>query len=246
MSQRRVASVFAVFLAAASMPTAARSDTLALSHPFSFTISGTSVPSTKYYIDPAANSFQAPFAPLSPSIGTLNGLDIVWNIVLSATATNGATAAGAHIGLDASDYGLAVGTVVYSGMGGGTGNGGGPGATFTMSTVISNSNSYSVGATASLWNSSYGTPGGWYPGLIGTSPYTVAWGIPVGVRTYFESYTEPQVYTASAIGTASVTYHYTPSVPEIDAANSGLAFAILLGALAIIECGRRRKNVVVR
>jgi hypothetical protein len=174
--------------------------------------------------------------PFNASLGTLDKVNINWDIGLSFSGTTGSS--GGSAGTSSFGGNEYVNTINYSNTGTGTGGGGGPNSSVSFSTTNQTYGHYEF----LLANAGGTYDAGIWSAFTGASPYTVSFD--TGSSYYF-------YYTGIASGAMSsyrdvvVSYTYTPSaVPEIDPATGSSALSLVAGVLAMIEQRRRRAMLV--
>ena len=199
----------------------ARAAVFVQSVPFNLSASGTTTTS------PLVNSgdLTGTVDPFNPSLGTLSSFDVVWHMTYTLDCVNDASGMGTGSSISCGGN-FFLGGTSYDGDGGGNSNGGPPNSSYTAAFQINHSNSFAVAQAGISYN----------PALLATvtggSSYPAAYGISITPNLSHVS-----SWSASAVGSVTVSYNYT-AVPEpLSAATVGA------GLVAVAVGIRRRQSV---
>ena len=198
----------------------AQFSTLVQEAPFSFEIEGTieGDGSHEYNIT-APNAFTFTIEPFDPSLGTLESFTIAWDLTVTGTVS---TSNGVRLS-SGNGSNFILGGVQYSGMG--SGASGEKTATFSLQ----RSHTFLASEAGIIYDP------GLYNQVTGASNCNVVW--EGGPRFTIDNGIDGESYSASAIGSVSVTYTYS-AIPEAS------TYAIIFGSAALgLAAWRRRRKI---
>lgn len=184
--------------------------------------------SNQYLFFTNSGTAAAAMNPFDSALGTLDKVTIDWNIGQSFTGTTGSSGGGVTLSFGGTAY---VNTSPYGGGGGGAGGGDGPATAISYTQANELVTKQFVASQAGV---SY-DPLIW-AAFTGVTPYDAIFA--VSNSGQYLQYVGIASGTSTAYRDVTVTYEYTPAVPEIDAAGAASMLALVTGLLGLVE--RRR------
>jgi hypothetical protein len=173
------------------------------------------------------------FSPFNTSLGTLDSFIINWQVAISASGTANANASGGGIseGLGGSTY---LNAIAYNGFGGGKGAGGAPNAAIPTTTATASNVRTHLPSDAGIT---------YDPTLLsivtGGSNFDITFKN-VGGNTVYNTYTNMADITSTMTGSVTLTYNYTPAVPEPSPVPEPSTFALLCLGLGVAGFVRKK------
>lgn len=162
----------------------------------------------------------ANFAPFNASLGTLQSFIFDWEVTLSTSSITSSAGGGFSQSIGGNTY---INTFSYHGGGGGGSNGGGPNTTLPATpSPVSIQDTYLV-ANANPTILSI---------VTGGSNFDLAYKPTSGPNLAIVNFTNMAAISSSLTGSVSVSYDYTPAVPE---PSTYLLLTISLGVVGYVR-----------
>lgn len=172
-----------------------------------------------------ASFFLGTFDPFNDALGTLDSFQIEWNLTNTGTGNFGGS--GGSISLSVVGALTLNGSGYHNAVTGNDATGGPPNGAFSLSAPIAVTDAFLVSGAGTDYDSAY------LAALTGNSTFTLGYTAPVNF-----SVSGLATFDASTLGSATLTYNYTPAaVPEPS------TYTAIFGTLALAAaCFRRRSR----